>query len=290
MAAPPLIDHTRTTGLRTVRRPRPPLKRFSLAWWLSQAAMTFGLLIFLLLAWQIAAWIAPNPQIPSPAIILGYTWQLFIAGGAQGMSSETAWFGHALPTVGRALLGFLLGCFWGIVLGIFTGLSRVFRYTTSWVVEFLRAIPTSAVLPLFIVLMGGTDWMRVAFISYGLSLYVLINTASGVASVDPTLILTGRAFRLSRPAIVWRIILPAAQPAIWAGIRIATIGATILAIVSEFMVATNGIGYQIQYNVGRFNLPAMWAWIVFLAIFGLILNFVVEGTERRVLRWHRNSH
>ena len=253
-------------------------------------AMTFGLLIILLGAWQLSAAINPSTFIPSPAQIGAYFWKLFFAGGVGALSPANAWFGQALPTIGRALLGLAFGAAAGIIIGVVTGLSRPFRYSTSWVLEFLRAVPSSAVLPLFIVFLGGGDWMRVAFIAYAVSLYVLINTANGVSSVDPTLVMVGRAFRLTRPQIVWRIVLPAAQPQIWAGLRIATIGATILAIVSEFFNATNGIGYQIQFNVGRFNMQGMWAWIVLLAIFGLVLNLTIEAIERRVLSWHRNSH
>jgi len=258
-------------------------------WWASRLAMTFGLLVVLIAAWQIAALIAPTPYIPSPAQIGAYSWRLFFAGGAY-LAPADAWLKNGLPTIGRALLGFALGSLWGIALGTLIGLSRVFRYGTSWVVEFLRAIPASAVLPLFILVLGGTDWMRIAFVAYTLSLYVLINTAGGVSSVDPTLIMMGRSFRLSTAAIVWRVVLPAAMPQIYAGLRIGTIGATIVAIVSEFFVATNGIGFQIRSTSGVFNYGGMWAWILLLSVFGLLLNLTVELVERRLLAWHRNSH
>ena len=278
-----------TTQNRAIRAARPARRRGP-AWGAKWFAMTFGLLIILLGAWQLAATINPSSFIPSPAQIGSTFWRQFVAGGVGAMSPADAWFGQALPTIGRALAGLALGSLAGILIGVLTGLSRVARYSSNWVLEFLRAVPPSAVLPLFIVALGGGDWMRVAFIAYGISLYVQINTANGVSSVDPTLVMMGRSFRLSRAQIVWRIVLPAAQPQIWAGLRIATIGATILAIVSEFFNATNGIGYQIQWNVGRFNMQGMWAWVMFLALFGLLLNLTIEGVERRVLRWHRNSH
>lgn len=277
------------TETQAIRTARGGVRRGPV-WWLKWFAMTFGLLIILIAAWQIAATVSPTPEIPSPARIGAYFWNQFFGGGGRGLSASDAWLKHALPTMGRVLLGFVLGSAVGIVLGILTGLSRVFRYSTSWVVDFLRAVPVVAVLPLFIVLLGGGDGMRVAFITYGISLYVLINAANGVASVDPTLIMMGQAFRLSRMQIVFRIVIPAAQPQIWAGLRIATIGSLILGIVSEFFNATNGIGYQIQFNIGPFNMPGMWAWILLLALFGLALNLTIEGTERRVLRWHRQSH
>ncbi|MBO9577305.1 MAG: ABC transporter permease [Microbacteriaceae bacterium] len=275
---------TETTAIRAAIRPRR-----GVGWWLSRIAMSVALPIVLLLAWQIAGSIMPNPFIPTPQKIGEYAGRLFFTGGAY-LSPDKAWLGQALPTIGRALLGFVLGAAWGVFLGTCMGLSRVFRYSTSWVFEFLRAIPATAVLPIFILFLGGSDAMRVAFIAYSLSLYVLINTANGVGAVDPSLLMMGRSFRLSRAAVVFRIVLPAALPQIYAGLRIGTIGATILAIVSEFFVADNGIGFQIRATATSFNLPAMWSWLLVLSVFGLLLNLAVEGVERRVLGWHRRSH
>lgn len=275
---------TETTAIRAAIRPRR-----GAGWWTSRIAMSIALPIVLLTAWQIAGTIAPTPFIPTPAKIGEYAWKLFFAGGAY-MPPDKAWFGQGLTTIGRILLGFALGAIWGVFLGTWMGLSRLFRYTTSWVFEFLRAIPATAVLPIFIIFLGGSDAMRIAFIAYSLSLYVLINAANGVGSVDPALIMMGRSFRLSRSTIVMRIVLPAAMPQIYAGLRIGTIGATILAIVSEYFVADNGIGFQIRATATSFNLPAMWSWLVLLSVFGLALNLVVEAVERRVLGWHRRSH
>ena len=258
-------------------------------WWASRVAMVLTMPIALIVLWQILGSIFPSPFIPTPAKLGDYASKLFFTGGAY-MSPAKAWFGNGLQTMGRALLGFVLGSVWGVFLGTCMGLSRVFRYTTSYVFEFLRAIPATAVLPLFILFLGGSDAMRVAFIAYSLSLYVLINAANGVGSVDPALITMGRAFRLSPSAVVFRIILPAALPQIYAGLRIATNGALILAIVSEYFVADNGIGYQIRATSTGFNLPGMWSWLLLLAVFGLVLNTVVESIERRVLGWHRRSH
>lgn len=275
---------TETTAIRAATRPRR-----GAGWWTSRIAMSIALPIVLLTAWQIAGTIAPTPFIPTPAKIGEYAWKLFFVGGAY-MPPDKAWFGQGLTTIGRILLGFALGAIWGVFLGTWMGLSRLFRYTTSWVFEFLRAIPATAVLPIFIIFLGGSDAMRIAFIAYSLSLYVLINAANGVGAVDPALIMMGRSFRLSRSTIVMRIVLPAAMPQIYAGLRIGTIGATILAIVSEYFVADNGIGFQIRATATSFNLPAMWSWLVLLSVFGLALNLVVEAVERRVLGWHRRSH
>src|SRR3546814_18040522 len=81
------------------------------------------------------------------------------------------------------VIGFLIGAVWGVVVGTAMGLNRAARETVTPIVEFLRSIPATATLPLFIILLGGGDDMRIAFIAYGVSWFVLLNTASGVGSV-----------------------------------------------------------------------------------------------------------
>ena len=226
--------------------------------------------IVLLLLW--------NPFFPAPSAIIG---NLFTRGLAENWLMR-----DLLPSLGRIALGALFGSLWGVALGVWMGLRGSVRATVSPAVEFLRSIPATAVLPLFIVLFGGGDDMRVIFIAYGVSWYVLINTIAGVRSVDPAAVNMARSFRVSGPRIVFRVVIPAALPKIFAGFRIASTAALLLAIVSEFMLSTNGIGYQLIQTQARFQLLDMWSWMLVLAVLGLIINFTLEAVEHRVLRWH----
>ena len=185
--------------------------------------------------------------------------------------------------------GFAIGAVWGMLIGIVMGLSRGTRETVTPSVEFLRSIPATATLPLFIILLGGDDAMRVAFIAYGVSWFVVINTASGVGSIHKTMLDLGRVFRVSPARRLFSIILPAASPKIFAGLRIASTAALLLAIVSEFMLATNGIGFLLVQAQGRFQLLDMWSWMLALAVLGLIINSLLDLVEGRVLSWHKLS-
>lgn len=249
-----------------------------------------GLLVVLILLWQLVTAIIDSPFFPTPLEIAVNFVKLFIV-DPQGHVLATAAMTHdALPMMGRAFAGFLAGSAVGVLLGIWTGLSRLFAETTSWTVEFLRAIPSTATLPLFILLLGGSDAMRIAFIAYGVSWYVLINTAQGVRAIDPTLLLVGRAYRKSRATQVLTIVIPAALPQIFTSLRLATAGAIILGIASEFLVSSNGIGYRLLIAQANFQMLDLWSWIVFLALLGLVVNVVVGLIERKVLSWHRMSH
>ncbi|WP_440707896.1 ABC transporter permease [Herbiconiux sp. YIM B11900] len=243
-------------------------------------------LAVLVALWQLGTTLAPSPFFPPP-VAIGQNLVALLFGGPAVVTP--VFVNDVLPTVGRMLLGYAIGCAWGVVVGTAMGLSRASRETVTPIVEFLRSIPATATLPLFIILLGGDDDMRVVFIAYGVSWFVLINTASGVGSIHRTMLDLGRVFRISPARRLFSIVLPAASPKIFAGLRIASTAALLLAIVSEFILATNGIGFQLIQAQGRFLLLDMWSWMLALALLGLLLNSLLDLVERRVLSWHRLS-
>jgi len=236
--------------------------------------------------WQLGTMLNKNPFFPQPFAIIANLWKLLF--GSE-KAVQDVFVGEFLMTVGRMALGFAIGAAWGVVIGTLIGLNRNAREVVSPIVEFLRSIPATATLPLFIILLGGGDDMRVVFIAYGVSWFVLINTAAGVGSIHKTMLDVGKAFRVSPARRLFAIILPAALPKIFAGLRIASTAALLLAIVSEFMLALNGIGFSLVVAQSKFNLLTMWSWMLALAILGLIVNSLLEFIERRVLAWHRLS-
>ncbi|MFT4468874.1 ABC transporter permease [Arthrobacter sulfonylureivorans] len=252
----------------------------------SRLAYSSGLLVVLLLLWQLGTALNPSPFFPTPLKIGTHAWTMFFSTAGGGLATE-AMTVHTFQTLGRVLLGFVLGSVTGVLVGTAIGLYRILRDVADPVVEFLRSIPATATLPLFIVLLGGEDSMRVAFIAYGISWFVLINTANGVGSIHPTQLAMGKAFRLSKRRQLTGIILPAALPKIFAGLRLALTGALMFAIVSEFMLSTNGIGFQLIQSQARFQILDMWSWMLLLAVLGLLLNTMLEITENRLLAWHR---
>ena len=275
---------TRTLATRALRGsgPRPAWQRalISLAYFVIPIAAIFSI-------WQLAVVLnPPAPFFPAPFAIVANMWEMLF--GSE-KAVQQVFVGEFLQTVGRMALGFALGAIWGIIIGTVMGLSRQTRETVNPIVEFLRSIPATATLPLFIILLGGGDDMRVAFIAYGVSWFVLINTAQGVGSIHKTMLDLGKVFRVSPARRLFSIVLPAAMPKIFAGLRIASTAALLLAIVSEFMLASNGIGYMLVQAQGRFQLLNMWSWMLSLAILGLIINSLLEFIEGKVLAWHRLS-
>jgi ABC-type nitrate/sulfonate/bicarbonate transport system permease component len=118
---------------------------------------------------------------------------------------------------------------------------------------------------------------------------ILLNTADGVASVEPLLRDTGRAFRLSARDQLLRIVLPAAGPRIFAGLRISLAIAVILMVISELVATVDGIGFELVQAQSSFRTLDVWAIIVLLGIIGYGLNAVLGLVEARVLAWHRGA-
>lgn len=269
-----------THSIAVVRRPKRSFRAL-----ISVAYFVIPLVIAAAL-WQAATVIAPSPFFPTPLKIIENLGRLLF-GGPQVLTP--VFFGDLLTTIARMAIGFVLGSLWGLVVGTAIGLNRIARETTTPIVEFLRSIPATATLPLFILLLGGGDGMRVAFIAYGVSWFVLINTAAGVGSIHMTMLDMGRVFRISPARRLFSIVLPAALPKIFAGLRIASTAALLLAIVSEYMLATNGIGFLLIQAQGRFQMLDMWSWMVALAILGLLINSLLDTIETSALSWYRLS-
>ncbi|MEV1130493.1 ABC transporter permease [Agromyces sp. NPDC049794] len=245
----------------------------------------FGFLIVLILVWEWATVAVPSLFFPPPSRILRTSMELFFSGSPAHLFLTEAITVDVAGTVSRMLLGFIIGSTVGILAGTAIGRSMILRELTDPNVEFLRSIPATATLPLFIILLGGDDGMRIAFIAYAVMWFVLINTTSGVASIHRTLIDTAHTFRIGRIKTLFRVIIPAAMPRIFAGLRIGSTVSLLAAIVSELMLATNGIGHRLILAQNMFKMADLWSWLVLLAILGFLLNTLMEVIERKVLAW-----
>ncbi len=194
-----------------------------------------------------------------------------------------------VPSLVRLGLGFTIACAVGVVVGMALGLSPTLRRLTDPVVQFLRAIPPPALLPFGILVMGVGTSMKVFIIAFVCVWPVLLNTIDGVAGVDPTLRETSRVYGVTERDRLFHVMLPAAGPQIFAGMRTSLSLALILMVISEMVASTNGIGYFVLQSQRTFAIPEMWSGILLLGILGYVLNAAFVLVERRVLRWHRGA-
>ena len=187
-----------------------------------------------------------------------------------------------VPSLVRLGLGYGIACVVAVGLGLALGLSRRLRLAFDPVVQFLRSVPPPALLPFGILVLGVGTSMKVFIIAFVCLWPVLLNTIDGVAGVDPTLRETADSYGIPRGEQVRRVILPAAAPQIFAGMRTSLSLALILMVISEMVASTNGIGYFVLQSQRSFAIPEMWSGILLLGLLGYALNavFVADRAAR----------
>jgi len=235
--------------------------------------------LLLLLAWQLWTVHANDPNFPRLSTILVTFREMWLF----------SQFGtHVVPSLERIGLGFGIAVIVGIALGIPLGLSRWARLWALPHLEYWRAVPPPALLPISIILVHSIgNRQKVAFIAFFCLFPVLLNTVDGVRGIDPTLLETARSYGMSSFERIRRIVLPAASPQISAGMRISLSLAVITMVLAEYFSSTNGVGYVLLISKNTFQLAPMWAAIVLIGLLGYLLNVVFLLVERRLLAWHR---
>ncbi len=192
-----------------------------------------------------------------------------------------------VPSLERMLAGYALAVAGGVAMGVLIGSFRPVRWAAGPPIEFLRAIPPPVLIPFAILAFGVGPQFKVFVIAIGCVWPVLLNTVDGVRGIDATLRDTARVFRIgSLSRLLW-LVLPAASPRIFAGLRTALSLALILMVISEMEASTNGIGFFVLQSQRSFAIPDMWSGILLLGLLGFLLNAGFVELERRLLRWHR---
>ncbi len=187
----------------------------------------------------------------------------------------------------RLAVGYALGAALAVVVGVLLGASASARRTFEPLLEFLRAIPPIAVVPVAIVVLGVGDATAIAVIAFGVFFPVLINTVEGVRAVTPEARDTAAMLHVGPFERLYRVDLPAALPSIMAGLRIALSIGLVLVVISEFTAGSgDGLGRYIVRQQTLFNVPEVYGGILFLGLLGYLLNQLFLTVERRLLHWH----
>lgn len=228
--------------------------------------------------WLLATQAADSIFFPSPADIIPATW-------TDWLSDAATWETSIIPSIVRLLYGYFLAAVASILLGLVIGRSQFASEFLEPSIHFLRAIPPPALLPLFLIILGIGDLQKVVLIAVGVAPPILLNTIEGVRAVERLQLETAAAYQISRWDRLTRVILPAAAPKIFAGLRVSMSLAVILMVISELSAATDGLGFRINQAARNFAYLDMWAGLVVLGLLGIVLNLALTLVESRVLRW-----
>ncbi len=245
------------------------VRRFALA-----VALPAGLA----LAWELAvrAGLSDGRLMPPPSRI----WQEFAE-----LARNGELYRHMVATLARVAVGFVLGTAAGTILGALAGYSSLTRRLIDPTLQGLRAVPSIAWIPLFILWLGIFETSKVALIAVGVFFPVYLGVMAGIMSVDRKIVEVGRAFRLSGFAMVRRILLPAVLPAYVVALRVGLGLGWMFVVAAEFMGASEGLGYLL-IDGQQLGKPAqIVAAIVIFAVLGKTTDWLIELSTAPLLRW-----
>lgn len=200
------------------------------------------------------------------------------------ISSGLMWQ-HLMPSLQRLLVGGLIGTLTGVTLGTLIGLFTLVRAGLLPLVSALFPIPKIALLPLFVIWFGIDETSKYALIAFGVFTPTVVSTFGAVDNVDRSLIRMGQSFGLSWWAIVSKIVLPGAFPAILSGLRVSLAIGIILLVAAEMLGAQYGIGAYILEAGSLYDLNRLFAGVTVLSVLGLVLSAVIGLVEKRFLGW-----
>ncbi len=220
-------------------------------------------------------WVQPY-QLPAPPTVVS----TFI-----DLLSRGELIRHLGATLNRLLAGYLLGAAPGVLLGLLAGSSVGFRRFLDPTVQGLRAVPSLAWVPLFLLWFGIGEQARVYLIGLGAFLPVYLNTMAAVGSVDRKLIEVARAYGFGRLKVLFRVILPGSTPGVLTGLRSGLSLAWMFVVAAELIAASNGLGFMLVEGQSTMRPDRVLVSLFTFAVLGRGSDTLLAALERRLLVW-----
>jgi NitT/TauT family transport system permease protein len=192
---------------------------------------------------------------------------------------------HIVVSLQRSFAGFLIAIVVAVPLGLLIAWYRPLADVLDPLLEVFRNTAALALLPVFTLILGIGETSKISLIVFACLWPILLNTISGVREVDPLLIKSARSVGLSSPRLFQKVVLPAATPTIFTGIRLAGAASILVLIAAEMVGAKAGLGYLINNTQVNFQIPEMYAGIVTVSALGVAFNYALVRIERRLSRW-----
>lgn len=199
---------------------------------------------------------------------------------------DSSFWADVSVTMRAWAIGLAISIIAGFIVGMIIGLNSFLKRATRSTIEFLRPIPSVALVPLAVLLFGLSIESSLMLIVYACFWQVLIQVLYGVSDIDPVADSTAQVFGLNRLERIRYVVWPTVLPYLMTGIRLASTVAIILAITAELLIGQPGIGYQIGLTQAGGRVPEMYALIVATGFIGVAINIGIRALERQALKWH----
>lgn len=240
-------------------------------------------IIVFLIIWEAAPRVGLVPQtfISPPSIVLSTLWSL-VADGVLLI--------HVKASLLRAVFGFVLAAVIGIPLGFFLGGGfRLFERIVTPLLRLLAEVNPFSLFPVFILLFGIGEISKVSMIFWVCLWPILLNTITGVKNVDELLIKSARSMGVKAVDMFFKVVLPAASPGIFHGLKTSCNTAFFMLIAAEMIGASSGLGWLVFNAQNNYQIPKLFATTVTISALGLSLNYLFAELERRIINWKESE-
>lgn len=240
---------------------------------------SIALIIVMLTVWYVLSemGVINRVLLPSPRIIM----QTFINKIADGSLFSELWI-----SIVRVLEGYFCAIILGVLLGIWIGLSEHMYRLTKVLIQILRPIPPIAWIPLVILWMGIGELSKVFLIFLGGFFVVLINVIDGIRLIDPKLVEVAVAVETPRFKYITQLLIPAAMPTIFTGLRVALGTCWSCVVAAELVAASSGIGYMISNARNFGQMDVVIIGMISIGVVGKIMDEILKKIEKSVLKWN----
>lgn len=278
-----------------------------------ERTLAFGFPVLVLVSWQLIvdAGILSATWFPQPTRIAAALWDMTVTYDRFSHTSligrpwlmpeafrQSGWTGvwalvaesHVWATLGRVAAGFFLGAFPGILLGVVMGMNKTVRLMLDTTLSAIYVLPKIAIFPIVMLMFSDPFGEGPKIVVVALSAFFLmaINSMAGVRDIDPVFLMAGKNYGARGFQMLRHVIVPAALPVIFAGLRLALGTALIVIISVEFLRAKQGVGFITFYYWEVLNPEKMYAGLIVVMILGILLTYVLQWVERRVMPWQRD--
>ncbi|MEV4458698.1 ABC transporter permease [Microbispora sp. NPDC049633] len=239
----------------------------------------FGWLVFAaaLVAWQRYATVNPSPRYATVSDVAVQWWDQILGGP---LLTAT------LQTLRTMLIGYGVAAVLAVVIGVLMARVRLVYVLLEPPLELLRPMPISAVIPLLILYLGIDDAMKISVVALAAFFHILLNAYSGAGSTHRTMMDTARTFGLTWRQTMAEIVIPAAAPSIFVGLRSALAASLVISVVVGMIAGNDGLGHLLMIQQQSFQVTDLIVGAATIAMLGYALNSAFLFIERRVLHWH----
>ena len=260
----------------TYRTAKP---KFQLNWLSTSFKRSIAIVLFLAL-WEILPRIGVVSAafLPPLSTVIETGWQLYQSGQLTT---------HLSVSLTRSVIGFFLALLIAIPLGLMIGWYKLVAETLNPLLELFRNTTALALMPVFILFLGIGEVSKISLLVYACTWPILLNTISGVQNVDPLLIKSARTMGLPPHKLFRKVILPAAIPTIFVGIRLAGAISVLALVAVEMFGSKAGLGYLIIYSQYSFEIPQMFVGILVMTLVGLAFNYGLLAIEKHFTAWKK---